>query len=283
MFDHSWSQFLKIKVAPRAILKFLLGDCDIELVAQEKTIGEVGAGSVSTLGKFREISVDSCRFSVGRFCQFNGSSIVVMGGEHRTSDHLNNTFSDNPFIKLELNKLNNSNSAVSSKGHCVVGNGVILGTNAIVISGARIGDGCIVGAAAVCVKEYAPYSVLGGVPASVLYTRPQSARDKPGVSPYWDLKQSAIYNVASGNGNKNDARSLRRSPAKVVLEVEIADGKIKNGVVKGLRIKTEFFPLAKCSKAVQMVFRQLENPSEEITVTNDFDELLYQEAVTLQG
>lgn len=52
-----------------------------------------------------------------------------------------------------------------------VGNDVWLGRRVMVMPGVRIGDGCIIAAGAVVVKDLPPYSIAGGVPAKVIGSR----------------------------------------------------------------------------------------------------------------
>ena len=52
-----------------------------------------------------------------------------------------------------------------------IGNDVWIGTNAILLNGAKVGDGCIVGAGCVLAKEVPPYSVVVGNPAKVIKYR----------------------------------------------------------------------------------------------------------------
>jgi acetyltransferase-like isoleucine patch superfamily enzyme len=53
----------------------------------------------------------------------------------------------------------------------VIGNDVWIGANAVIRRGVTIGDGAIVAAGAVVVKDVAPYQIVGGVPASVIRPR----------------------------------------------------------------------------------------------------------------
>lgn len=50
----------------------------------------------------------------------------------------------------------------------VIGDGVEIGAGAVIVGGIWIGDGAIVGANAVVVRDVAPGSVVGGVPARVI-------------------------------------------------------------------------------------------------------------------
>lgn len=58
-----------------------------------------------------------------------------------------------------------------NKGDIIVGNDVWIGYNAIIMAGVKIGDGAIVAAGAVVVKDVAPYTIVGGVPAKMIRKR----------------------------------------------------------------------------------------------------------------
>lgn len=50
----------------------------------------------------------------------------------------------------------------------VIEDGVWIGAHAVVLSGVRLGEGCIVGAGAVVNKDVAPHEIVGGVPAKTI-------------------------------------------------------------------------------------------------------------------
>ena len=52
-----------------------------------------------------------------------------------------------------------------------IGNDVWIGANAILLDGISVGDGAIIAAGAVVAKNVAPYSIVGGVPASLIKKR----------------------------------------------------------------------------------------------------------------
>lgn len=58
-----------------------------------------------------------------------------------------------------------------NKGDIIIGNDVWIGYNAIIMAGVKIGDGAIVAAGAVVVKDVAPYTIVGGVPAKMIRKR----------------------------------------------------------------------------------------------------------------
>lgn len=53
----------------------------------------------------------------------------------------------------------------------VIGNDVWIGRRVIILPGVQIGDGCIIGAGAVVVKDIPPYSVAVGNPAKIAKLR----------------------------------------------------------------------------------------------------------------
>lgn len=64
-----------------------------------------------------------------------------------------------------------------------IGNDVWIGARAIVLDGITVGDGAIVAAGAVVVKDVAPYTIVGGVPARFISTRSVKPFDDP--APDW--------------------------------------------------------------------------------------------------
>lgn len=58
-----------------------------------------------------------------------------------------------------------------NKKYCVIGNDVWIGKGAKLKCGVKIGDGAIVGAYAVVVKDVPPYAIVGGVPARLIRYR----------------------------------------------------------------------------------------------------------------
>ncbi|HET8773569.1 MAG TPA: DapH/DapD/GlmU-related protein [Thermoanaerobaculia bacterium] len=58
-----------------------------------------------------------------------------------------------------------------SKGGIVVGDDCWIGANAVLVDGAILGRGCVVGACALVRGEFPPYAVLAGVPARIVAYR----------------------------------------------------------------------------------------------------------------
>lgn len=53
----------------------------------------------------------------------------------------------------------------NSKGNIEIGEDVWIGSNAVILSGVKIGRGAVIAAGAVVTKDVHPYEVVGGVPA----------------------------------------------------------------------------------------------------------------------
>lgn len=64
------------------------------------------------------------------------------------------------------------NTQGESRKGVTIGNDVWLGARVTVLDGVTIGQGAIVAAGAVVTQDVAPYTIVGGVPARVLSTRP---------------------------------------------------------------------------------------------------------------
>jgi acetyltransferase-like isoleucine patch superfamily enzyme len=58
-----------------------------------------------------------------------------------------------------------------TKGKTSIGNDVWIGANVSIMSGVKIGDGCIIAAGAIVTKDIPTYSIVGGVPAKIIKTR----------------------------------------------------------------------------------------------------------------
>lgn len=102
---------------------------------------------------------------VGKFCGFSLGVKVLGGGEHQLNNVAIFPLKSLHFITGEAHK------DIYTKGPTIIGNDVLLMTNAIVLSGVKIGDGAIVGAGSVVTKDVPPYAIVAGNPARVIKYR----------------------------------------------------------------------------------------------------------------
>jgi acetyltransferase-like isoleucine patch superfamily enzyme len=122
---------------------------------------------------------------IGAFCSLSPRVVIVASGEHYT-DRVS-TF---PFEAM-LSRHGNDRDV--RPGSVIIENDVWVGTGAIIMSGARLRNGCVVGAGAVVRGEVAPYAVVGGVPARVLRNRfDEATREKMLEIAWWTWPDEVI-------------------------------------------------------------------------------------------
>ena len=110
---------------------------------------------------------------IGKFCQIaHGVRIITSSANHDTSG-----FSTYPFPNFMMDASMSMADVVKlmdlpdRKGDTVIGNDVWIGMGAVIMPGVTIGDGALVGAHSVVVKDVPAYSIVGGNPAKVLKQR----------------------------------------------------------------------------------------------------------------
>ena len=106
---------------------------------------------------------------IGKFCALaRGVKFIMNGANHKLTG-----FSTYPFgiFGQGWEAAVPAPGDLPSRGDTVVGNDVWIGYDALVMPGVRIGNGAIVAARAVVVKDVPAYAVVGGNPAQVLKSR----------------------------------------------------------------------------------------------------------------
>jgi len=113
------------------------------------------------------------RLVIGRFAQIaHGVRFITASANHRMDG-----FSTYPFWNFMMTPETSAEdvkevlATLNDKGDTVIGNDVWLGMEAMVMPGVTIGDGAIIAARAVVVKDVAPYTIVGGNPARLLKRR----------------------------------------------------------------------------------------------------------------
>ena len=68
-----------------------------------------------------------------------------------------------------------------------IGNDVWIGSNVIILDGIKIGDGAVIGAGSVVTKDVEPYSIVAGVPATIIrYRFSREQIDKLILIKWWE-------------------------------------------------------------------------------------------------
>ena len=106
------------------------------------------------------------RLIIGKFCQIATGVRFIMNG----SNHAMDGVSTYPF-KVFGKSWQSAPMNVMSKGDIEIGNDVWIGNSATIMSGVKIGHGCIIGTNSLVTKDVPPYSIVGGNPAQLIRKR----------------------------------------------------------------------------------------------------------------
>lgn len=86
-------------------------------------------------------------------------------------------------------------SRVIRKGQILIGNDVWIGKGAMIMSDVRIGDGAVVAAGSVVVKDVPPYAIVGGNPAKIIkYRFPQKTVNQLRRIGWWNWDKETKNN-----------------------------------------------------------------------------------------
>jgi virginiamycin A acetyltransferase len=108
------------------------------------------------------------RLIIGRFVAIAAGVQFMMNG----ANHAMAGFSTYPFQPIGFGEAAVwTMDGLKPRGDTVVGNDVWIGRDAVIMPGIRIGDGAIIGAAAVVTKDVPAYAVAAGNPARVVKRR----------------------------------------------------------------------------------------------------------------
>lgn len=102
--------------------------------------------------------------AIGNFCSFAENTTIFLGGEHNT--RYITTYPIGHFLGGAP-----SDAHEVTKGDVIIGNDVWVGSNAVILSGVRIGDGAVIGANSVVARDVPAFSIVAGNPAKVIRSR----------------------------------------------------------------------------------------------------------------
>ncbi|HEQ1858745.1 TPA: CatB-related O-acetyltransferase [Providencia alcalifaciens] len=98
---------------------------------------------------------------IGDYVCIGAEAVILMGGNHT---HRLDWFCLYPFLE-------HIDEAYIGKGDTIIGDGAWIGMRAFIMPGVKIGEGAVVAANSVVVKDVAPYTIVGGNPAKPINTR----------------------------------------------------------------------------------------------------------------
>lgn len=102
---------------------------------------------------------------IGRFCSISIGVTIFLGGEHR-----HDWISTYPF-NIVCKEASSFKGHPRCKGPVILGNDVWIGYGATILSGVTLGDGAVVAARSVVVKNVPPYAIVAGNPARIVKLR----------------------------------------------------------------------------------------------------------------
>ena len=123
--------------------------------------------------KFEEYNVlynydfSKVKLIIGKFCAIAAETRFIMTGQHKLD-----AISTYPFPIFGDGWENAYNiQDLPVKGDIIVGNDVWFGYDSLIMGGVKIGNGAIIGARAMVVKDVPAYSIVAGNPAKVVKMR----------------------------------------------------------------------------------------------------------------
>jgi virginiamycin A acetyltransferase len=109
------------------------------------------------------------RLIIGKFCAIATQVKFIMNGANHKLDGIS-TYPF-PIFGGEWSGMMETLMNLPSRGDTIIGNDVWLGYESIVMPGVNIGNGAIVAARSVVVKDVPAYTIVGGNPARVIKQR----------------------------------------------------------------------------------------------------------------
>lgn len=186
--------------------------CSVKAVVKD----DCSVGAFSYIDHHSEIA----RADIGRFCSIARN--VLIG----PSSHPTDRFSTHLFVftrggaiakSRTYRKVLRPQPFAEHMRRTSIGNDVWIGANAVIRRGVTVGDGAIIGAGAVVVKDVKPYEIVGGVPARHIRFRfEQPVIDRLLALQWWN------YDLSAPQLEGVDYREVPQTVAR--FEALVADG-----------------------------------------------------------
>lgn len=113
---------------------------------------------------------------VGRFCQIDARGGITIGSNVVIASHVVLITADHDIADPEFG---------GRLGSIVIGDRVWIGTRAMILKGVTVGEGAVVAAGSVVARDVPPWTVVGGVPARPIDTRPTHQTYRIDYGPRW--------------------------------------------------------------------------------------------------
>lgn len=108
-----------------------------------------------------QLAWDVDQLYIGDYVCIGSEAVILMGGNHT---HRTDWFCLYPFLEY-------IEEAYIGKGDTIIGDGVWIGMRAFIMPGVKIGEGAVIAANSMVVKDVEPYCIVGGNPAKPINYR----------------------------------------------------------------------------------------------------------------
>ena len=150
---------------------------------------------------------------IGKFCQIGRNVEFIMNG----ANHQMNAVSTYPFYIFQGWEQNPPlKNDLPYKGDTIIGNDVWIGQNVTFLPGVHVGNGCIIGANAVVASNIPAYCVVAGNPAKIIKKRfDDEMIELLEKLKWWDRTPNEIQKIIPLLANSN--LSYVREELKLIL------------------------------------------------------------------
>lgn len=187
-----WENILRIRAKAPKNVNLRMGTSVGDTVFDGYNVIDRGTSLQHCHVGFASVIGPNCKFAytdIGKYCSI-APNVRVVVGTHPSKTFVStcpvfystrlgrgiNFVEETKFVEFQFI---DSENKVSVK----IGNDVWIGTNVTILGGVKIGDGAIIAAGAVVIRDIEPYIIVGGVPAKKI-------RDR-----FTDEQKSVLQNV----------------------------------------------------------------------------------------
>jgi len=132
---------------------------------------------------------DVDKLIIGSYCSIGSGAVFMMAGNQ---GHQKDWISTFPFY-FQANIFKDAKNGYLKAGDTKIQNDVWIGSEAMIMPGISIGNGAIIAARAVVVKDVAPYEIVGGNPAThIKYRFSKEEIEQLQSMKWWNWKEEKV-------------------------------------------------------------------------------------------
>jgi acetyltransferase-like isoleucine patch superfamily enzyme len=146
-----------------------------------------GEGSAG-VPRIKDYDYDDSQLIVGNYCSLAGGAVILLGGYHALDAVT--TYPHRILMGLEGA---GEDGFPTIRGDTRIGSDVWIGTESLILSGVRIGDGAVVAAGAVVGRDVPPFAVVAGNPSRLVrYRFEEEQREALLRIRWWDWPRDRV-------------------------------------------------------------------------------------------